>query len=611
MCGINGIYSDRLVNKFAKRIKEMNEALIHRGPDAGGSVHLNDKISFGHRRLSIIDLDRRSNQPMMSNTGNTALVYNGEIYNFQVLKKELKNDYDFKTNSDTEVILAAYELKGINWLLENINGMFAFAIYDLNQNSLFLVRDRFGIKPLHYTIDDGVLLFSSEVKGILSSGLIQPKFNEKAVDEYLGYRYVREPNTFFKNIHQVKSSHCMHFKNGEFINEFKYWDLPSLNFSNNYSTPRIIEETGYEVESAIKRWLIADVKVGSYLSGGVDSSLTTAILSKQKNNDVNTYTIGFDEEGFNEFKYARIVADLYQTKHHEIKLNQCDYFDEWVNLIEYKDAPLSVPNEIPLALMSSELSKDITVVISGEGADELFGGYGRIFRSAFDFKNIDPKEKDFYSYLIKKYEYVPRELRNEFLKTKEDYRADFDQSLTDDFKNFRNEENIFRFFHQHHIKGLLNRVDVTTMQTSVEARPPFLDHELIEFTYQEVPYDLKLKWINNNAKQKASGLTSDKYSEELDIPKYALKKVSEKYLPKEIIYRKKMGFPVPLTKWFPKLESMAIQELKNATWLDQDKLKGLIEELKGTNNPRVGQILWMFINVEIFKKKYFNKNWKW
>ena len=533
MCGINGIYSSQLVNNFAKRIGKMNDSIKHRGPDAEGSINLNNKISLGHRRLSIIDLDSRSNQPMLSNSGNTVLVYNGEIYNFQSIKNKLKYDYDFKTDSDTEIILAAYELKGINWLLEKINGMFAFAIYDIKQNSLFLARDRFGIKPLHYTVKNGLLIFSSEIKGILNSGLLQPEFNEKAVDEYLGYRYVREPYTFFKNIHQVKSSYCMQFKNGEFINEFKYWDLPSLNFSKNYSSKKIIEQTGYEVESAIKRWLIADVKVGAYLSGGVDSSLTTAILCKENKNNVNTYTIGFDEEGFNEFKYSKIVADLYQTKHHEIRLKQSDYFDEWVNLIEFKDAPLAVPNEIPLAIMSTELSKDITVVISGEGADELFGGYGRIFRSAFDFENESKQERSFYSYLVNKYEYVSRELRDKFLVTDENYRNEHDAELIESFKNHRNEENIFRFFHQQHIKSLLNRVDVTTMQTSVEARPPFLDHELIEFVYQDVPYDLKLKWNNNDSMNKAKAMSAIEYSEELDVPKYILKKVSEKYLPDE------------------------------------------------------------------------------
>lgn len=611
MCGINGIYSNGLVNNHMKRIDEMNRSIQHRGPDSRGSKHINDKISLGHQRLSIIDLDSRSDQPMLSNSGDTALVYNGEIFNFHEIKKELINEYNFKTNSDTEVLLAGYEVRGLDWLLNVINGMFAFAIYDIKKNELFLIRDRFGIKPLFFTCSNDTIIFSSEIKGILSSGLIEPEFNEKAIDDYLGYRYVREPNTFFKEIYQVKSSTYIKVKNGRIVGEQSYWSLPKLNFSKKFNETEIITETKNEVRNAIKKWLIADVKVGSYLSGGVDSSLTTAILSQEHGSEVNTYTIGFKEEGFNEFEHARVVADLYKTKHHEILLDQNDYLEEWTSLVKFKDAPLAVPNEIPLAKMSTSLSKDITVVISGEGADELFGGYGRIYRSSFDYINHEDKSEDFYNYFINKYEYVPRELRDQCLKVGDHYRHDFDLSLKESFTNFSNEENIFRFFHNGHITGLLNRVDVTTMQTSVEARPPFLDHKLIEFVYQEVPYDLKLKWKSGISKKSARSQLASQYSEILDTPKYALKKVSEEYLPSSIIYRKKMGFPVPLTKWFPKLTQMANNLLSDATWLNNEKLNELIMELERSNDSRIGQILWMFINIEIFKREYFNKKYIW
>lgn len=611
MCGLNGIFSIYKVANLQERIEKMNNSISHRGPDAEGVNIISSKLGFGHRRLSIIDLDQRANQPMVSNSGNTTIVFNGEIFNFRFLKKQLVSDYDFRTESDTEVLLAAYEIKGIDWLLKNINGMFAFALFNKNDNSIILARDRFGIKPLFYTINDGVFVFSSEIKAILSAGFFNPKFNVKAIDDYLANRYVREPNTFFENIYSIDSASYILVSSDLKIIKKQYWQLPGLNFDTSFNEKEIIEQTKTEVENAVKRWLISDVRVGAYLSGGLDSSLTTAIIALNTDKKVDTYTIGFADERFNEFKYSKIVAAKYDTAHREFLLNQKDYFDEWIRLIWYKDAPLGVPNEIPLSIMTSRLSKDITVVISGEGADELFGGYGRIFRSAFDYSNSG-KATSFYNYFIDQYEYVPRKLRDQYLKNINlNYRNDFDRSISSEFDNFRNEENIFRFFHSYHIKGLLNRVDMNTMQASIEGRPPFLDHELIEFVYKNVPYDLKLKWKDGSSKAKASNRLAQNYSENLDIPKYALKKVSEYYLPEEIIYRKKMGFPVPLTNWFNNLNELAKDVLSDTDWLNSVMLNNLIEDLMLNKNDRTGQLLWMFINVELFKREYFGKTWKY
>lgn len=604
MCGINGIFSKTEISDLDNRIESMNKSIFHRGPDHGGKKLINKKIALGHRRLSILDLEERSNQPMHSNTSRFTIVYNGEIYNFQELKNKI--EYNYQTKSDTEVILACLEVKGLDWFLDNANGMFSIAIYDQIENEIILIRDRFGIKPLYYSIVNQKLIFSSEIKGILSSGLVEAEFQEEAVDEYLANRYVREPFTFFKNIFQVKGSSILKFDDNLNKTEKNYWSLPKLNFSKKYNEKEVLEKTDKEVSKAIKRWLISDVKVGSYLSGGIDSSLTTAIMSKNSKNPINTYTIGFEEEGFNEFKYARIVSEKYKTNHKEIVLNSDDYFEEWDRLIGYKDAPLGVPNEVPLSIMSTELSKDITVVISGEGADELFGGYGKIFRLAFDLR--DESKSDFYEKFISKYEYVNRSVRDKFLLTS-NFRNFFDKIIEKDFNNHDNRENIFRFFHNYHLKGLLQRVDYTTMQTSIEARPPFLDHELIEFVFKEVPYDLKLKWLNDESENISSNLSAEEYSEIHDIPKYILKKISYNYLPDEIIERKKVGFPVPLSSWFPNLELMCDKYLRKSNWLDSSKLDELILDLK--SNPRSGQLIWMFLNVEIFYRKYFNKTWIW
>ena len=605
MCGIAGIYGLGLIDRLENRIEKMNLSIAHRGPDSGASYTFNQNVALGHRRLSIIDLREIANQPMHSSNGHWHIVFNGEIYNFQEIAEEL--DYSFISNSDTEVILAAVQEKGIDWFLDRANGMFAIALFNSKTKQMLLVRDRMGIKPLYYFTDGEHLVFASEIKGILASGLVKAIFNESAVDEYLANRYVRAPYSFFKNIFQVLPANYVKFSEDLSFEQQTYWSLPeAFNMSKTYSEENIEAAFENEIVKAIKYRLIADVPLGTYLSGGVDSSLITAITAQSKQDKVNTYTIGFPE--LNEFEYARIIAEKYDTEHHEILMDKSDYIQNWERLISYKDSPLGVPNEIPLAVMSSKLKEKITVVLSGEGADELMGGYGRIFRAPFDYENEAP-DKSFYDYLIEKYEYVPRGMREDFINTPKVYRAEFDKKLNDVFENGRNKENVFRFFHEYHVKGLLQRVDMTTMQTSVEARVPFLDHNLIEFSYNEVPYDLKLKWISKEAKEKARHQCSDEYSELLDVPKYLLREVSYKYLPKEIIERKKVGFPVPLTEWFENLEEMAHDLLTGCTWLKPGVLEQLLDKSK--IESRAGQVLWMFLNIELFKKQYFAKEWRW
>ena len=604
MCGITGIYSKDNIPNIEERIQKMNFSIKHRGPDAGGN-YIENNIGLGHRRLSIIDTREVSNQPMHSNSNIWHLVFNGEIYNFEEIKLQL--NYNFNTNSDTEVIIAAVEEKGLDWFIKQANGMFAIALYNSETKELFLVRDRLGIKPLYFYNDGDNFIFSSEIKAILSSGLVDAKFNKEAVDEYLANRYIRAPYTFFKNIFQVNSGTYLSVSKDLSSIENKYWDIPdAFNASTEYNEEEILKGLDDELNKAIKYRLIADVPLGTYLSGGVDSSLITAITALNKKEKVNTYTIGFEE--INEFEYSEVIAEKYKTEHHEILMKKEDYMSNWERLINFKDAPLGVPNEIPLAVMSSKLKEKITVVLSGEGADELMGGYGRIYRAPFDYVNEDTSES-FYDYFISKYDYVPRSMRDQLISTPKSYRNEFDTEIKADFSKSSNEESVFKFFHKYHVKGLLQRVDMTTMQTSVEARVPFLDHNLIEFSYRNIPYNLKLRWVNEEAKNKASSMNSNQYSEKLDTPKYLLRKLSYKYLPKGIVERKKIGFPVPLTEWFDNLESLAKEFLPNANWLKEGVVNDLIKKSK--TESRAGQILWMFINIELFRKNYFNKDWRW
>lgn len=604
MCGISGIYLNNSIRNKEKRIKKMNDALNHRGPDSQG-VYEDKNIALGFRRLAIIDLDERANQPMHSIDNKWHIVFNGEIYNFQEIKNSLK--YDFKTKSDTEVIIASVYEKGVEWFLSRANGMFSLALYNSETKDLILARDRLGIKPLYYTKNSSGLIFSSEIKGILSSGLVDADFNDNAIDEYLGNRYIRAPYTFFKNIFQVKPGTYFHINSNMVLKEKEYWQLPSdFNLSTNYSEEKILEEFEDKLTQSINYRLISDVPLGTYLSGGVDSSLITAIAASNKKNRINTYTIGFKE--MNEFSYADQVAKKYNTNHHKILMKKDDYINGWKKLIADKDSPLGVPNEIPLAAMSTKLKEKITVVLSGEGADELMGGYGRIFRSPLDYANQN-KYKSFYNFFISEYEYVPRLMRDQLLLSSAKYREEFDSKLKNDFSDPSMEKSIFHFFHRYHVQGLLQRVDITTMQTSVEARVPFLDHELIEHVYAKIPLDLKLKWNSKIAKKKALLLSAKEYSEILDTPKYLIRKLSYKYLPKNIVERKKVGFPVPLSEWFGDLELLAHELLDNCSWLHKNNVQDLIEKSK--IEIRSGQILWMFINIELFKNIYFKKSWRW
>lgn len=606
MCGINGVISKRTIENLEYRIHRMNKSLVHRGPDNGG-VLCNEKgtIGLAHRRLSIIDLDNRAAQPMVSASGRWTIVYNGEIYNY----KELKDSYNYlyKTTSDTEVILSYVEMHGIEDFLKKSNGMFAIAIYDNVDDKLYLCRDRLGIKPLFYYIDDTVVIFSSEIKGILNSGLVSAHLDKESIDDYLAYRYVREPYTFFEGIRQVESGTYICIDSGLDIDVIRYWDIPDeFNMDTEFDEEIIAEKFNNILEETVLKQTVADVPLGTYLSGGVDSGILTAIVASNSNKRVNTYTIGFPE--LNEFEYSDMTAQRYNTVHHKIEISSEQYFENLKEIISYKDAPLGVPNEIPLALMSKELKKKITVVLSGEGADELLGGYGRIFRSPFEYSNEGVKES-FYDYFIKKYEYVPRELRDEFLCSKNTRRTIYDDKIKKSFQNNCNEYNVFKFFHKYHVKGLLQRVDTTTMLASVEARVPYLDHELIEYVYREVPYDLKLRWISDDKRNKAKKMSANEFSEVNDVPKYLLKKVAYNYISPEIIERKKMGFPVPLNMWNQAIVSMVNDKLNNAKWLKIKDVNKLVNACKSYHNGE--QLLWMFLNVQLFVEMYFDKDWRY
>ncbi len=637
MCGITGFYTLRGKHRIDKRvIKIMTSSLKHRGPDDFG-IYVDEKIALGHRRLKIIDLTNKGRQPMSDSNREVFIVFNGEIYNFLEIRKELiKNGYKFNSKSDTEVIIYAYKEWGID-AIHRFNGMFAFGLYDKEKNLFYLVRDRLGIKPLYYTIFNNKLIFSSEIKSILKYPMFKKEPNLEAISSYLSYRYVIGEETFFKNIYSLLPGYYLKIEEGK-ISKVEYWDIPIIKNKKDMGKEYYMKKLKELLIRSIKLRMISDVPLGAFLSGGLDSSIIVAIMSQIKKEKIKTYSIAFKQKEFNELNYAKLIADRYKTNHREIIIDAKKYLKTMKELIRYKDAPLAVPNEIPLYLMSKVLKRDITVVLSGEGADEIFYGYGRLFRSPFDYYRLKKIpysiRKLFFKSLIKKYEnrkldneidhflflynYFPlnekkfifNKYMNELIKNDYKLRKIF-YSYFNRITNLNYYDKISYVFEKIHLVGLLGRVDNSTMATAVEARVPFVDHNLVEFAFS-IPHKYKLKWKSLFLFLKAIFKNTDEISENLDTTKYILRETFKKDIPLDILKRKKKGFPVPLDLWFKGdfinyARNMLLD--KNARIkkiLDQKKLGQWIEKniAKG-DEDKFGQKLWMILNVEIWLREYF------
>ncbi|MGB1262269.1 MAG: asparagine synthase (glutamine-hydrolyzing) [Cognaticolwellia sp.] len=634
MCGILATLGD--VSKTISR-EEFDLALSlqsHRGPDDMGFDEFHGN-KLGHTRLSIMDLSTSGHQPMYSDSKDVAIIFNGEIYNFQELKQALtKAGITFNSQSDTEVLLKLYLQLGIG-CIQQLIGMFAFIIVDKRpaHQCTYVVRDRLGIKPLFYFNPGNGYIFSSEVKSILALAKQPFSLNKRTVSSYLSYRYSILDETFFDGIQNLTPGNYLHITESG-TTQHRYWNLADhVSENEDKGEQYYLDKLDELLHSSIKYRMISDVPFGAYLSGGVDSSLVTAIMSKYTDEPLKTYTIGFSEAGYNEFDFADTVAKIYNTDHKAINIDVNDYFNTLNTLINYKDAPLAVPNEVPLYLMSKELKKDITVVLSGEGADEIFAGYGRIFRAADDYQNqhalksniatAEQFEKKYgaanfahdIEHFIYNYSYTKPALKHGLLSKKIDWQAienKLNQKFIDSFDEVPNADYLTKMmytFETVHLQGLLSRIDTTTMATSVEARVPFVDHRLVEFAFT-IPNKYKLKWNSANDQQQAKNKISDDISETHDIPKYILKKVSEKYLPDEVLYRKKMGFPVPLDKWlggsFAEQAKAILNDKDNLAnqVIDTDFVLTLLEDKNLAQNHSLAMKVWMVLNLFTFCDLY-------
>jgi asparagine synthase (glutamine-hydrolysing) len=631
MCGINGFNFQN-----TEIIKRMNDKIRYRGPDDEG-IYINEDISLGHVRLKIIDLSEKAKQPMCNETGNLWITYNGEIYNFQELRAELEaKGHKFKSKSDTEVVLHAYEEYNTK-CVNRFNGMWAFCIYDKKRKILFLSRDRVGKKPLYFYSKNKRFIFSSEIKAILEHN-IKKELNKKAVSSFLSYRYVLGEETFFKKIKKLLPAHNMIYdlKKKKIKRIWEYWDLPQQgNKIPENLAKKIVEDL---IKRSIEYRKISDVPLGVILSGGLDSSLIAAMLSRieqKEGKQINTFTVKFPEKGFDETRFAEIVAKKYNAKYFEVKVSTNNFLEIMREYIKYKDSPVGVPNEIALYLLSKEIKKNVTVVLSGEGADELFAGYGRKFASIFDFerlkileksKNGSEKYKKEFHALYKKYKgkffrteldhflflynYWSNEEKNLILKeeAKNDYRGIFEKYFRKSTGNYH--QKMSYLFIKLHLPGLLNRLDNPTMTNAVEGRAPFLDYLLLEFVYN-LPRELKTRWKSKDDFVAAGFKTCDEISEIHDIPKYILKEIAKGYLPKDIVERKKQGFPLPLDLWFrvdflEKSQNLLLtKDSKIRSVIKQEKLKEWIRNNIKGEDRKFGQKLWMLVSLELWLREWF------
>lgn len=607
MCGFVGFCSKNVKDKNV--IKEMNNQIIHRGPDSDG-YYFDKDVNFGFRRLSIIDLHEGS-QPILNESGDTAIIFNGEIYNFQELREDLvAKGYKFKTHTDTEVILHGYEEYGEEGILAKLRGMFAFTIWDSKKEKLFGARDHFGIKPYYYALLDGDLLFGSEIKSFLKYPKFKKEVNEKALKHYLVFQYNPLEETFFKGVKKLRPGHYYIYENGKM--EIKTY----YNLTLDYKDMTFDEAVGKiekEVEESVKYHKISDVEVGSFLSGGVDSSYVVATALPDK-----TFSVGFDNKGFNETMYAKELSDSLGIKNFA-KLITPDEFFEGINKVQYySDEPHANLSSVPLYFLSKLASEQVKVVLSGEGADELFAGYNeyadalpqRMYRKLpFSLRHkLYLKYKDRKHFrgqtIILKYgqkvedryigpaEIMSDELANSLVTSKyknAETSRDLTKKYYDEVKNMDDvSKRLYLDMKMWIVEDILLKADKMTMANSIELRVPLLDKKMWELA-RTIPVKHK---VHN------------------EITKYAFRRAAKNKLPEDWAKRRKLGFVVPFVLWIKEEKYYKIvKEVFNkdfvSEFFDKDKINKLLDDhFNGiTNNGRKVYTIYTFLKwYEIYFK---------
>jgi asparagine synthase (glutamine-hydrolysing) len=629
MCGITGkIYFNR--NTVSRNdIEVMNKKIAHRGPDDSG-VYLspNKNVGLGHQRLAIIDLSPLGHQPM-NYLNRYWIVFNGEIYNFQEKRKMLqKEGYIFKSKSDTEVIMALYDKFGKK-CLEHLRGMFAFAIYDQKEKTIFCARDRVGKKPFKYYLDDNVFIFASELKAILTQKEYKKEPDYIAIHHYLTLQYVPAPLTGFKDIKKLKPAHFLFINlKTKKVEKERYWKLDysqKLNLPEEEWKKRIIEK----LEESVKLRMISDVPLGAFLSGGIDSSAIVGLMSKLSSKPVKTFSIGFKEEKYNELKYAKIIADKFKTDHTEF-IVEPNAIDILPMLVKQYEEPFADSSALPTYYVSKLTRDHVTVALNGDGGDENFAGYGRysVHKFSLYYEKIawlhkllinppiqlisDLAQNHFFEKVRLFSKSLPEKYSRRYLNymcyftnkmKKEIYETGFNKKVSSQntydliSKKFlpsqapnKIEQAIYADISTYLPNDLLAKVDIATMAVALEGRSPFLDHEMLELS-AKIPLNLKLKGLNNK--------------------KYILKETLRGLVPDEVMFRPKKGFGVPIDHWFKKeLKKYAEDLLLSSKAIRRNIFKKeAIENLLNAHaNTKISYAyhIWALVTLELWFQEYFD-----
>jgi asparagine synthase (glutamine-hydrolysing) len=625
MCGIAGVVSsDRSERIDEATVHQMCQAIVHRGPDDEG-ILARQNTGLGMRRLSIIDL-AGGHQPIFNEDRSAWIVYNGEVYNFPELRPELEaRGHHFATNTDTEMIVHLYEEMGSE-CVQKLRGMFAFALWDERRQRLLIARDRLGKKPLHYALHRGKLYFASEIKSILAVAPELAEVNRAALMQYMYFGYVPDPATAFVGIKKLPPGHLLEFERGE-LRIRKYWDLPEYGTHHPKSEEECLEELEYHLAEAVRIRLISDVPLGAMLSGGTDSSTIVALMARASSKPVKTFAIGFRQADFDESKYARIVAEKFSTEHHQLLLDP-EIVSTLEKLTQSMEEPFSDPSMLPTYFVSCLARQHVTVALSGDGGDELFAGYERygIQQRRQIFSKIPQSAWRMYREHL--FPFVPRGMlgrnlsynlslpwreryvdqmctlpvfeRDTPLLTPE-FRATIAESgdpkdiLFGYFENAPAQDPISEMLYvdtkTYLVEDILTKVDRMSMLTSLEVRVPILDHLFVEWVTA-----LGVEWKMRDGKQK-----------------YIFRKLAERVgVPKEVLYRPKQGFALPLPHWMRnELKELILTVLLEPRTLqrgyfDPKGVRRLLDEhFSGRRNQH--GLIWRLLIFELWYRNFLER----
>lgn len=628
MCGISGIaFSPRSGKQVDKaKLVQMRDILQHRGPDDGG-MFVNGNIGLAHRRLSIVDVAHGA-QPMFNRDLSCAIVYNGEVYNHADHRDRLiAQGYKFQNRSDTETILHLYEERGRD-CVDHLRGMFAFAVWDSRKRELFLARDRFGVKPLYYVHDhDGNLFFASEIKALLAAGAIKPEVNFNVLPDQFANHGTSGDETLFSGVKRLLPGHTLTWCDGR-IDIRQFWDLSFEPKHEVRSDAEYIEEWRDLFRHSVELRLMADVPLGMFLSGGIDSSAIAAMMSTMVSEPIKTFSVGFREREANEFEYARIVAREFGTDHHEITITPEQFFEALPNLVWHEDEPIGFIASVPLYFVSRLAQQHVKVVLTGEGSDETLAGYGR-YQKALSLLNYGEKYESLTPSFLREavrggVATLPGVLNRKLGRTFLSRESDIENLFFDNFAVFpksmqaklfsRNARERFNSENPYvcqnewidnsnaddlldkllyadtktYLHELLMKQDQMSMAASIESRVPFLDHKLAEFT-AAMPREMKLR----------GGTT-----------KWILREAVKGILPTEILDRPKMGFPVPIGHWFRGGFKHIIDEFVlgrralERGLFEESYLRSLVARHNAGENH--DQRLWSLVNFEIWQRRFID-----